>query len=54
MLLFPLKNPSKRADFLVMEIIHGGSFERVPHLLYTKSEVYDVYMDPDYMSVDEV
>jgi len=41
-------------EIVCLRIFYGGSFERVPHLLYTKSEVYDVYMDPDYMSVDEV
>ena len=35
-------------------VFHGRSFERVPHLLYTTSKVSDVYMEPDYMSVDDI
>ena len=35
-------------------VFHGGSFDRVPHLLYTESEQSDVYMDPDYMSIDDI
>ena len=37
-----------------LRIFHGGSFERVLHLLYTELEVSDVYMDPNYMSVDDI
>jgi len=35
-------------------VLHGGSFEIVPHLLYTKSGQFDVYMDFDYMSVVDI
>ena len=37
-----------------LRIFHGGSFERAPLLLYTDSEVSDMYMDPNYMSVDDI
>ena len=37
-----------------LRIFHGGSFERVHHLLYTKLEASNVYMDPDYLSVDNI
>jgi len=35
-------------------IFDGGSFKRVPHLLYTESEASDVYMDLDYMSAYDI
>ena len=37
-----------------LRIFHGGSFERVPHLLYIESEVSMVYLDPDYLSVEDL
>ena len=37
-----------------LHIFHGGSFKKVHHQLYTKSEASNVYMDPDYINVDEI
>jgi len=35
-----------------LHIFHGGSFERVPHLLYTESDAFEV--DSNYLSVDDI
>ena len=37
-----------------LRIFHYGSFERVRHLLYIKSEAFEVYINPDYVSVDYI
>ena len=37
-----------------LRIFHGGSFERVLCLLYTKSKATKVYIDPNYFSVDDI
>jgi len=35
-------------------IFHGGSFERVPYLLYFESDASGVYINPDYLRVDYI
>ena len=42
------------SDTGCLHIFHDGSFERVSRLLYTESEVSMVYLDPDYLSVDDL
>ncbi|KAJ8435019.1 hypothetical protein Cgig2_013669 [Carnegiea gigantea] len=48
--IIQMSNPAS----VYLRIFHGGSFERVSHLLYAELEVSDMYMDPNYMSVDDI
>jgi len=37
-----------------LHIVHGGEFQRLPNLMYTKCECSEVEVDPDYLSVDDM